>query len=69
MTEKNELLDALLKDCKNLSNVSALHGQMLQRMINRSLEAEMETHLGYGKHEKGSSGGSRSNKRNGVSDP
>lgn len=65
MSEKNELLDLLLKDCKNLSDVSALHGQMLQRMINRSLEAEMESHLGYGKHEKLPGGESRANKRNG----
>ena len=38
---------------------------MLQRMINRSLEAEMDAHLGYGKHEKLAAGSSRSNMRNG----
>jgi putative transposase len=65
MTDKSALLDELLKDCKNLGDVSALHGQLLQRMLNRSLEAEMEAHLGYGTHEKPLSGELRGNKRNG----
>ncbi len=65
MTDKVELLDELLKDCKSFGDVSALHSQMLQRMINRGLEAEMDAHLGYGKHEKLAPGSSRSNMRNG----
>lgn len=62
MTHKPEILDELLKDCKTPQDVEALYSQLLQRMINRSLEAEMDAHLGYSKHEK--SGG---NTRNGKS--
>jgi transposase-like protein len=34
-------------------------------MINRSLEAEMDVHLGYAKHQKTEGGGTRTNSRNG----
>lgn len=68
MAEKipTELLDELLKDCKTPQDVDTLYSQLLQRMINRSLEAEMDTHLGYGKHEKNTAG-LRENSRNGKS--
>lgn len=62
-----EMLDALLQDCKSPQDVESLYSQLLQRMINRSLEAEMDAHLGYGKHEKADSGAARTNTRNGKS--
>lgn len=43
------LLDDLLKDCKSPKDVESLYSQLLQHMINRSLDAEMDAHLGYEK--------------------
>ena len=40
-----EQLDQLLGDCKTPRNVDSLYSQLLQRVINRSLEAEMDVHL------------------------
>lgn len=60
------ILDELLKDCKSPKDVESLYSQLLQRMINRSLDAEMEAHLGYEKHGR-DAGGSRGNTRNGKS--
>jgi hypothetical protein len=40
-----EQLDRLLGDCKTPEDVDCLHSQLLQRVINRSLEGEMEVHL------------------------
>lgn len=34
-----EMLDALLKGCKAPEDIASPHSQMLQRIINRSLEA------------------------------
>lgn len=65
MTIDVEMLDALLKDCKTPADIASLHSQMLQRMINRSLEAEMGAHIGYAKHDKIAPGEARSNSRNG----
>jgi hypothetical protein len=45
MTHKPEMLDELLKDCKTPKDVESLYSQLLQRMINRSLDAEMDVHL------------------------
>jgi transposase-like protein len=64
MTQKPEILDELLKDCKTPRDVESLYSQLLQRMINRSLEAEMDVHLGYGKQVKSASDEARSNTRN-----
>lgn len=64
MAHKPEILDELLKDCNTTQDVESLYSQLLQRMINRSLEAEMDAHLGYSKHDK-SAGDTRSNTRNG----
>jgi transposase-like protein len=47
--------------------VESLYSQLLQRMINRSLEAEMDVHPGYGKHVKSAPDEARSNTRNGKS--
>ena len=56
------MLDELTGDCKTPQDVERLYSQMLQHMINRSLEAEMQVHLGHDRH--GRSGG---NPRNGKS--
>jgi putative transposase len=64
MAVKPETLDELLKDCKTPGDVDALYSQLLQRLINRSLEGELDAHLGFEKHEKvGES--KRTNTRNG----
>lgn len=47
-----EILDELLEECKTPEDVGSVYSQMLQRLINRSLAAEMDVHLGYAKHEK-----------------
>ncbi len=48
-----EALDRLTADCKTPADVEKIDSQMLQRMINRSLEAEMTVHLDYERHAKG----------------
>lgn len=63
MTIKPELLDQLLTGCKTPGDVDSLYSQLLQRLINRSLEAEMTAHLGYETGENGKE--KRSNTRNG----
>jgi transposase-like protein len=65
MAVSSETLDEILKGCTTLADVSSLHMELLQRMINRSLEAEMEAHLGYAKHQKTERGESGSHNRNG----
>jgi putative transposase len=65
MTIKSEHLDALLGDCKTPQDVDSLYSQLLQRLINRSLDAEMTAHLGYGSGESGKE--KRANTRNGKS--
>nr|WP_306673842.1 transposase [Tahibacter caeni] len=58
------MLDGLLSECKTPADVDALYTQLLQRVINRSLDAELDAHLGYAKHEKGVT--ARPNSRNGA---
>lgn len=67
MTPKPEMLDELLKDCKTPKDVESLYSRLLQRMINRSLDAEMDAHLGYVRHEKPDVESPRANSRNGKS--
>lgn len=55
-----EQLDALTAGYKTPEEMETLYSQMLQHMINRSLEAEMQAHLGHERH--GTTGG---NPRNG----
>ncbi len=62
MALSKAMLDELVGDCKTPQDMEKLYSQMLQHMINRSLEAEMEAHLGHERHQK--SGG---NPRNGKS--
>ena len=61
------VLDQILGACKSLKDAEGLYSQLLQRMINRSLEAEMTAHLGYAAHEK-TAGKRRSNSRNGSAE-
>jgi putative transposase len=56
------MLDELTRDCKTPQDVEKLYSQMLQHMINRSLEAEMQAHLGHERY-----GRSSGNVRNGKS--
>ncbi|UNE64807.1 IS256-like element IS1113 family transposase [Xanthomonas oryzae] len=56
------MLDELTSGCKTPQDVEKLFSQMLQHMINRSLEAEMQADVGHAPH--GRSGG---NVRNGKS--
>jgi len=64
MAVKPEMLDELLKDCKSPGDVDTLYSQLLQRLINRGLDAELDAHLGFEKHDK-SDEGKRANTRNG----
>lgn len=66
MNHKPETLNALLGDCKTPADVGSLYSQLLQRMINRSLESEMDVHLGYARHTKADADSARPNRRNGV---
>jgi hypothetical protein len=56
------MLDELTRDCKTPQDMEKLYSQMLQHMINRSLEAEMQAHLGHERY-----GRSSGNVRNGKS--
>ena len=58
-------LETLIADCKTPQDVAGLYQQLLQRVIDRSLSAELDAHLGYERHEK-SAAGMRSNTRNGA---
>jgi putative transposase len=55
-------LDELTAGYSTLQEMETLYSQMLQHMINRSLEAEMQVHLGHERHQK-----SPGNPRNGKS--
>ena len=57
-------LEALLSGCKTPQDVAALYTQMLQRVIDRGLSAELDAHLGYERHAKAPEG-ERPNTRNG----
>lgn len=65
MTIKPEQMDELLAGCKTPEDVDRLYSRLLQRLINRSLDAEMTAHLGYGSGETGKE--KRTNTRNGKS--
>ncbi|HEA0498618.1 TPA: IS256 family transposase [Escherichia coli] len=61
-TLKPEQLDALLQGYKSPAELESLYSQLLQRMINRGLEAEMDAHLGYGHGERSEASNSRNGK-------
>jgi len=68
MTIRPELIDELLKDCSDPREVLAEGGlikQLTKAIIERCLETELETHLGYPKHGRRETG--PSNTRHGSS--
>src|SRR5215469_2960308 len=68
MTIRRELIDELLKDYPNPQDVLAEDGllkQLTKAVIERCLETELDTHLGYPKH--GRQGHATGNTRNGTS--
>lgn len=62
-----EALDELVQGYKTPQELESLYSQMLQHMVNRSLQAELDAHLGYESHDKSASGERRANTRNGKS--
>lgn len=58
-------LETLLAGCKSPEDVASLYRQMLQRVIDRGLNAELDAHLGYARYDKGTAG-MRTNTRNGT---
>src|SRR5437660_1012626 len=68
MSIRRELIDELLKDSPNPQDVLAEDGllkQLMKAVMERCLESELDTHLGYGKH--GRQGNASGNTRNGTS--
>jgi putative transposase len=54
MTVSNELIDSLLADYKKPEDLIGENGllkQLIKRLVERALEAEMSEHLGHGKNE------------------
>jgi putative transposase len=66
LTQQDKLIDELIKDYdgpETFWGASGLFSQLKKRIIERSLDAEMDNHLGYSKHDpKGNNSG---NSRNG----
>lgn len=68
MTIRRELIDELLKDYPDSQDILAEDGllkQLTKAVIERCLETELDTHLGYVKHER--NGNPTGNVRNGHS--
>ncbi len=68
MNIRKELLDELLQECKtppDLFGEGGILKQLTTALVERALEAELSTHLGYGKHESRPEG--QTNSRNGYS--
>lgn len=68
MSIRRELIDELLKDYPNTQDVLAEDGllkQLTKAVIERCLETELDTHLGYAKHKR--HGHAEGNTRNGTS--
>ena len=68
MNIRKEVLDELLKECKtppDLFGEGCLLKQLTTALVERALEAELSTHLGYKKHERKPEG--IVNSRNGYS--
>ena len=66
MPISDELIDQLLEGCSSPEEIlgeSGLLKQLTKKVAERALEAEMESHLGYSKHE--SAGKNTGNSRNG----
>lgn len=65
-TDQTKLLDELLKGCDRPEDILGEHGllkQLTQRLVDRALQAELTTHLGYAPHDRGDT--PRGNTRNG----
>ncbi len=68
MNIRKELLDELLQECKtppDLFGEGGIIKQLTTALVERALEAELSTHLGYKKHESRPEG--QNNSRNGYS--
>ncbi len=57
-----EQLEELTAGYKTPEQMESLYSQMLQHMINRSLEAEMQAHLGHERHGRSVAGNARNGK-------
>src|SRR6202008_1453559 len=67
-SKADQLLDELLADCKRPEDILGKHGlidQLRKRAIERALNGELTTHLGYEPHERAEE--RRENTRNGTS--
>ncbi|OYQ63700.1 hypothetical protein B9G53_15540 [Pseudanabaena sp. SR411] len=67
MNISKELLDELLQECKtppDLFGEGGILKQLTTALVERALEAELSTQLGYGKHELKLAG--QTNSRNGY---
>ena len=68
MAINNDVIDAMLKECKTTADITGENGllkQLTKAIMERALEGEMDTHLQYEKHShKGTNSG---NSRNGHS--
>ena len=62
---KDRLAAELAKDCKSMDDVHTMLKDLFKDTIQKVLEAEMDTHLGYEKHD--STGDYSGNSRNGYS--
>lgn len=62
---KNRLVAELAKDCKSMDDVQNMLKDLFKDTIQKVLEAEMDTHLGYEKHDP--TGDHTGNSRNGYS--
>lgn len=60
-TELKKLAEQMAKHVGSFEDIKAFQKQLMQSFIDTALEAEMEEHLGYPKHEKAD----KPNKRNG----
>jgi putative transposase len=68
MTKTDDLLDELLKDCKNPEEIigeKGLLSKLTKRLLERAMAAEMTEHVGYEKHDP--AGQNSGNSRNGKS--
>ncbi len=68
MNIRKEILDEMLQECKTSPDLFGEGGilkQLTTALVERALEAELSTHLGYKKHESRPEG--QSNSRNGYS--
>lgn len=60
-----ELLDELVGQCSNPTEIKDLLGELTKGIVERAMEGELTTHLGYGKHS--ITGNNSGNSRNGHS--